>query len=482
MRTKIMKRLSRPLSALLALTITVSGLVLFSSFGAVHAAQSSDKDKYKDDAAIKKLEEDLANISKKQAGLKDDIAALNDDVKDLTAKKRGYDKLIETCERKIEVTEQLIAEMDVRAEALRAEIDEKTKKSEELYAQIKERIVVSYEAGGSGATYLELIFGAENVIDFLIGLDNAVSIMEYDMRLMQEYKDVTSELVASHEKLDADIAEKQSALDALELERAETEKLILQCENLISSAMSDIESMTKVQQKLASDEDAAAQRIDEYIEWLESQYGSEMAPPADTTPETTTPPVTTAPAPETTAPPPPDTTAPPPDTDPPVTDAPPTTDTPPVTDEPPVTDTPPVADPPVDDDAVYLWPLPTQHKTITSKFGPRYHPITGVYSNHGGVDIAAPRGTSIYASRSGTVVIAGEDDSYGNYIMIDHGGNVYTLYAHCNKLLVSAGTYVTKGTTIAEVGMTGSATGYHLHFEVRLGKTRVNPLEYVDIP
>jgi murein DD-endopeptidase MepM/ murein hydrolase activator NlpD len=124
------------------------------------------------------------------------------------------------------------------------------------------------------------------------------------------------------------------------------------------------------------------------------------------------------------------------------------------------------------------WPAPS-YTRISSYFAGRIDPITGKKSTHGGVDLASPYGSAVVAANPGTVIIAGYHSSYGNYIVIDHGGGVATLYGHCSKLLVSKGTKVSRGQRIANVGSTGRSTGNHLHFEVRLNGTRVDPLPYI---
>ncbi len=98
---------------------------------------------------------------------------------------------------------------------------------------------------------------------------------------------------------------------------------------------------------------------------------------------------------------------------------------------------------------------------------------------HKGIDIAAQKNTPIYAVQSGTVVTSTKNGSYGNYVIIDHGNGVQTLYAHCNARLVSAGEFVSQGTPIALVGTTGQSTGNHLHFELRINGTKVNPAPYI---
>ncbi|MDI9494958.1 MAG: peptidoglycan DD-metalloendopeptidase family protein [Bacillota bacterium] len=125
-----------------------------------------------------------------------------------------------------------------------------------------------------------------------------------------------------------------------------------------------------------------------------------------------------------------------------------------------------------------MWPLPG-HYRITSEYGGRIHPITGKWSTHGGMDIAAPYGTDILAANGGVVIFAGYHYSYGNYIIVDHGGGIATLYAHCSRLLAREGQAVAKGEAIAKIGSTGESTGNHLHFEVRLNGVRKNPIEYL---
>lgn len=125
-----------------------------------------------------------------------------------------------------------------------------------------------------------------------------------------------------------------------------------------------------------------------------------------------------------------------------------------------------------------IWPTPG-YTTITSNFGMRTHPITGIYKLHTGVDIGAPYGAMFIASNDGVVVKAEMNSAYGNMVMIDHGGGVMTLYAHGSEILVEVGQTVTQGTAVLKVGSTGYSTGPHAHFEIRINGEYVNPLDYI---
>lgn len=126
----------------------------------------------------------------------------------------------------------------------------------------------------------------------------------------------------------------------------------------------------------------------------------------------------------------------------------------------------------------FLWPAPG-YTTITSEFGTRFHPILHTYRTHYGVDIGAPLGAYIVAANSGVVTTASYLSSYGNAVIIDHGGGVSTIYAHGSELLTSVGTQVNKGDIIMKAGSTGLSTGPHLHFGVSVNGKYVDPMPYL---
>ncbi len=118
---------------------------------------------------------------------------------------------------------------------------------------------------------------------------------------------------------------------------------------------------------------------------------------------------------------------------------------------------------------------PLETGVISSSFGMRISPFTGEKTFHNGTDIAAPRGTPVFACKSGIIAFAGVDNIYGRYVIIQHDNNTQSLYAHMDTVLVSTGDISEKGAQIGTVGSTGLSTGDHLHFEIRIGSRAQDP-------
>lgn len=135
-----------------------------------------------------------------------------------------------------------------------------------------------------------------------------------------------------------------------------------------------------------------------------------------------------------------------------------------------------VAEPSVPSALGYQWPI---NGRVTSPFGYRTHPVFGSRKLHSGLDVSAPRGTPIAATSGGTVIYTGYRGGYGNTVIVDHGGGFTSLYAHMSEIGISNGAAVDRGDILGRVGATGTATGNHLHFEIRLNGKAVNPAPYL---
>lgn len=123
--------------------------------------------------------------------------------------------------------------------------------------------------------------------------------------------------------------------------------------------------------------------------------------------------------------------------------------------------------------------MPVEGVKLTSGYGMRVHPVLGGRRQHQGIDLAAPTGTPVYATADGVVSKAEWFSSYGLYIAVEHGGDIQTRFGHLSRLNVYAGQEVKKGDLIGYIGSTGRSTGPHLHYEVRIAGTAVNPLPYM---
>ena len=128
------------------------------------------------------------------------------------------------------------------------------------------------------------------------------------------------------------------------------------------------------------------------------------------------------------------------------------------------------------------WKVPISYTAFTSPFGWRIHPISGTSKFHYGVDLAAPTGRPIYATRSGTVDTAAyQAGGAGNYVQINHGDGYRSIYMHMTHYIVYPGQYVSQGQVIGYCGSTGGSTGPHLHFGISYNGSYVNPANYISI-
>lgn len=128
------------------------------------------------------------------------------------------------------------------------------------------------------------------------------------------------------------------------------------------------------------------------------------------------------------------------------------------------------------------WPT-AREWPVTSPFGPRKDPHSGTWRTHTGMDVSAPKGTEVFATAPGRVVYGGRNrGGYGKLVKVDHGGGVETWYAHLSRRAVREGAYVRRGQKLGRVGKTGRTTAPHLHYEVRVDGSPVDPAPYLNTP
>lgn len=303
---------------------------------------------------------------------------------------------------------------------------------DKAYSVFLDLLRMSYEEGT--ANYLEILLGAESFTDLLARIDRVSGLIRYSDGLMDTLSAQQSLLDAKYEQLLKDSASQDEAIADLEAKQAEIEKWKQENESDIAIIEADIEKLTGEQgtyKNLAEMLDADFEAEVEAAIAAENKRREQIAIEKEREEERKRQ--------EALA------------------------------------------------EAIrkqqYLWPLPPTWDYISYKYGYRTISELG-YNNkfHYGIDVPAYRGTDIYASKAGRVLIAKYHSSYGNYVLIDHGDGYQTLYAHASKLYVKAGQYVDQGQVIAAVGTTGTSTGNHLHFEVRVNGDKRDPLDYVKQP
>ena len=297
---------------------------------------------------------------------------------------------------------------------------EKAEAAEQAQYELYRKRVRAMEEEGS-YTYLDILFQCRSLSDVLSAIDMIGEIMDSDKRLFEEYKaarENTEQVKAEYEATLAQLGEKQETLEA---EKAELEEQIAAAVEVINQLQDDIDAAKAEYAKAAAAEAAAQASINAIIAQMQAEEEAARQEAAQNNQQYTGTGSTAT--------------------------------------------------------GTYIWPCPSS-TYVTSAFGMRDHPLFGDERPHSGIDIAGSAGSEVLAADSGTVAVATYSSSYGNYVTIYHSNGDYTLYAHMSSLAVSAGQSVTQGDVIGYVGSTGWATGPHLHFEIRVNGSTVDPLSY----
>lgn len=265
------------------------------------------------------------------------------------------------------------------------------------------------------ASYVEMLASSKSFTDFLNKAEFIRKISEYDRNLLDDYIETQERIAAAKDKLVADNEELKEAKAALQNEESAMEELIASKEKEIDVFENDISNKEAAIAQYQAE--IAAQ--DALIKELEAQILAEKKRLLAENKKAI-----------------------------------------------------------VYDGGKFAWPAP-KYVRISDEYGNRIHPILGIQQFHNGVDMAAPNGSPILAAYDGEVVSAAYSATMGNYIMIDHGDGLYTIYMHASSIGVSPGTMVARGEQIGCVGSTGRSTGPHLHFSVRENGSYVSPWNYL---
>ena len=399
MKNSVLSKGCRIVTLLMTCVIVVGVLL---SGGSVANADSKLTD-----ATVKKYEEQIADLQKQQKEIQNKLAKMAKEGSSLSAQKQVVDTYMDTTQRKIEIAQTLLAELEGKIGAARVSIDETQAEYDRIYELFVRMMVMNQEQGET--SYLGLILGSDSLGDFLTQTEHVSSLLAYNKSVMDSLKENKAALEDEHLSLEAKIAVQNDTIATLQADMIDLQRQ----EDEILKKLGDLEKNQAAAQKEyyanKKQEDQLDKELEEYLAELQRKNQAKM------------------------------------------------------------------------ESGDWLWPISlNDYHYNSSGFG--WRKLYGVWDYHRGWDLAAYRGTTISASKGGKVVIATYHNSYGNYVVIDHGDGVSTVYAHCSKLTVSKGDVVKKGDKIGEVGTTGNSTGNHLHFEFRLNGKFIDPFTYIKNP
>lgn len=391
-------------------------------------------------------ESNLSEAQQEKKTLENDLQKAKELIDSLKGSKEDIQSEVEKLDKQLNEISGKVKEFESRLSKKRQEIADtesalnKAKEQEKKqYRNMKKRIQFMYENGQT--SYVEMLLSADSFTDFLNAVEYITQISQYDRKMLKEYQNMQVTIAdtqktletdyASLQSLQAKVQEEKQAVAALEsakkgelndvaddLTDAQTVAKAYEAE---IQAQNEVIAQIQAAQKRAAEQQAAQQQAQAAEE---NQGATDAAGENQNTAQNTTPSGNGQ------------------------------------------------------STGSMMWPCPSS-KRVTSDYGPRTSPTNGASSNHKGIDIGTAYGADIVAADGGTVLVATYSSSGGNYVIIDHGGGLCTVYMHASSLTVSAGQTVSKGQVIAKVGSTGISTGNHLHFGVTLNGVYVSPWGYV---
>ena len=423
-RTKIVRIISIVLAAVILLSLVSSALIVM-----VHAASSSEiKSKLAD------LRAKQAEIQKQSDELEKSIAENKDQTKTLVSQKAEIDQEMEMSRQKIENLNEQIQQLNLLIAEKQTELEASVAKEEALQKQYKARLRSMEETGS--VSYWSILFRASSFSDLLDRVDMIREIAESDQLMLKQLSAATQAVETERADLEQQKLDLQQTEDDLAVEQAELETKRAKADTLITQMQAEYASLSD--EFLAAEADEAAVR--EQIKKTETDYFNALAK------EQAAAAAAAAAANKTSN-----------------------------------SNNSSASSSGGASSGGFAFPL-AYSTGVTCAYGPRVHPINGNKSFHYGVDLAAGMNTEIYATKSGTVTGATYGEANGYYVTINHGDGYSSIYAHMTNYVVSVGDSVKQGQLIGYVGTTGWSTGPHLHFEILLNGSNVNPMNYISLP
>ena len=401
--------------------IMVASLIIGVLPSAADAASLSELEKQ-----LAQLESQKKEIDSQISGLRDQLSDNLSDMEDIVEQKNIIDQEIFMLhEQTINLNEQ-IATYSLLIADTQDKLDEAQVRLDKLNEENKERIRAMEEDGN--LSYWSVLFKANDFADLLDRLNMVEEIAASDQRRLKEMSDVAKEVAETKASMEAEVA----ALEASKAELAESQKLQEEKRAEADKLLADLIATGEEYEALLSAAEIEAgklsDRIDsveddieaeEYAQWLAtSKPSSSGSQPSNGNDYA-------------------------------ASDA--------------------------------TWVMPCNYTRFSSPFGWRIHPIYGDWRFHYGIDLAAPSGSPIYATRSGKVTRTTYDSSSGYYVVLNHGDGFESKYLHMTHYIVSPGQSVSAGQVIGYVGSTGASTGPHLHFSIMYNGQHVNPAKYIGL-
>ncbi|MBQ2892903.1 MAG: peptidoglycan DD-metalloendopeptidase family protein [Oscillospiraceae bacterium] len=386
-------------------------------------------------ASSSAIKEQIEQLEKEQAELEDKLDDLRDqqdenasEIRAIMDQKNVIDQQIGLLYTQISNINEQISAYSVLIADKQEELDDAEKRLKELNEKHKERIRAMEENGE--LSYWSVLFEANSFSDFLDRLTMMEEIAAADSRRMKEIREAALEVEAAKAELTAERDELKVAKDELAATQAELEEKAAKAQELLEELLAKGEEYEALMEELEEEQEAMTDELaNKKVEYDEAKYREHMA---------------TAPKP-----------------------------------------TQPAGNgnggTPTKDELGKTWVIPCDYTMVTSPFGWRIHPISGVEKFHNGVDLwcMGIYGKPIYATREGVVSYTGWYGSGGWTVMIDHLDGFKSIYMHMTNFIVSEGDFVTAGQVIGYVGDSGGTTGPHLHFELRYNGAAVNPMNYI---
>lgn len=391
-------------------------------------------------------ESNLSEAQQEKKTLENDLQKAKELIDSLKGSKEDIQSEVEKLDKQLNEISGKVKELESQLSKKRQEIADtesalnKAKEQEKKqYRNMKKRIQFMYENGQT--SYVEMLLSADSFTDFLNAVEYITQISQYDRKMLKEYQNMQVTIADTQKTLETDYA----SLQSLQAKVQEEKQAVAALESAKKGELNDVADDLTDAQSVAKAYEAEIQAQNEVIAQIqaaqkraaeqqavqqqaqaaeENQGATDAAGENQNTAQNTTPSGNGQ------------------------------------------------------STGSMMWPCPSS-KRVTSDYGPRTSPTNGASSNHKGIDIGAAYGADIVAADGGTVLVATYSSSGGNYVIIDHGDGLCTVYMHASSLTVSAGQTVSKGQVIAKVGSTGISTGNHLHFGVTLNGVYVSPWGYV---